>query len=244
MNKWQNKKFVFLGDSITFGVGTTKRYFDYLKDGLGIIPYGFGIDGAQYATVYNEAEKATREVPDADCVVVFAGTNDFNGGVPIGEFFTETLDDVVLYRDEAGNPTTTERRKKRDFIYSCDTFCGRMNKVFSFLKTKYADKQIIVMTPLHRAYACFSKDNIQYNELYANGSGLFLESYVEAIRKAADIWSLNLIDLYRESGLFPLIDEYGKYFANDKTDRLHPNEKGHERIAKLLAEKLACLPVL
>ena len=80
MNKWQNKKFVFLGDSITFGVGTTKRYFDYLKDGLGIIPYGFGIDGAQYATVYNEAEKATREVPDADCVVVFAGTNDFNGG--------------------------------------------------------------------------------------------------------------------------------------------------------------------
>ena len=151
---------------------------------------------------------------------------------------------MVLYRDEAGNPTTTERRKKRDFIYSCDTFCGRLNKVFSFLKTKYADKQIIVMTPLHRAYACFSKDNIQYNELYANGSGLFLESYVEAIRKAADIWSLNLIDLYRESGLFPLIDEYGKYFANDKTDRLHPNEKGHERIAKLLAEKLACLPVL
>ena len=116
--------------------------------------------------------------------------------------------------------------------------------MFSFLKTKYADKQIIVMTPLHRAYACFSKDNIQYNELYANGSGLFLESYVEAIRKAADIWSLNLIDLYRESGLFPLIDEYGKYFANDKTDRLHPNEKGHERIAKLLAEKLARLPVL
>ena len=102
MNKWQNKKFVFLGDSITFGVGTTKRYFDYLKDGLGIIPYGFGIDGAQYATVYNEAEKATREVPDADCVVVFAGTNDFNGGVPIGEFFTETLDGVVLYRDYDG----------------------------------------------------------------------------------------------------------------------------------------------
>ena len=243
MNEWQNKKFVFLGDSITFGVGTKKRYFDYLKGELGIIPYGFGIDGAQYSAVLCEAERAAKEVPDADCIVVFAGTNDFNCGVPIGEFFTETLEDVVLCRDDDGTPTHTEKRKKREFVFSPETFCGRLNEVFSFLKTKYADKRIIVATPLHRAYACFSNDNIQYNELYANGCGLFLESYVDAIRKAADIWSLTLIDLYRESGLFPLIGEYGKYFANAETDRLHPNEKGHKKIAAVFAKRLSEIPV-
>ena len=188
------------------------------------------------------AVKAATEVPDADCVVVFAGTNDFCGGVPIGEFFTEHKEEVVVLRDANGKPLRTEIRRKREFVFSEETFCGRMNRVFSFLKTKFYDKRIIVMTPLHRAYAEFAPDNIQYDELYSNSAGLFLEDYVAAIRKAADVWSLNLIDLYRDGGLFPLIGGYGRYFANEKTDRLHPSAEGHKRIAAVICEKLSVIP--
>lgn len=242
MSDWKDKKVVFLGDSITYGVGTTRRYFDYLAETTGIIPVGFGIDGAKYLQVYDEAVKAATEVPDADCVVVFAGTNDFCGGVPIGEFFTEHKEEVVVLRDANGKPLRTEIRRKREFVFSEETFCGRMNRVFSFLKTKFYDKRIIVMTPLHRAYAEFAPDNIQYDELYSNSAGLFLEDYVAAIRKAADVWSLNLIDLYRDGGLFPLIGGYGRYFANEKTDRLHPSAEGHKRIAAVICEKLSVIP--
>ena len=214
MSDWKDKKVVFLGDSITYGVGTTRRYFDYLTETAGIIPVGFGIDGAKYLQVYDEAVKAATEVPDADCVL----------------------------RDADGKPLRTEIRRKREFVFSEETFCGRMNRVFSFLKTKFYDKRIIVMTPLHRAYAEFAPDNIQYDELYSNSAGLFLEDYVAAIRKAADVWSLNLIDLYRDGGLFPLIGGYGRYFANEKTDRLHPSAEGHKRIAAVICEKLSVIP--
>ena len=39
-----------------------------------------------------------------------------------------------------------------------------------------------------------------------------------------------------------MIEEHVQYFANPETDRLHPNAKGHERIARTLMYQLLTIP--
>ena len=230
----------FLGDSITDGVGTTKRYIEYIAERTGAKTYGFGVNGAQSTDLFSQLERLDKCVGENfDILFLLIGTNDFNSGVSLGEFFTEHIEEVPVNSNEKGEFTYYVSRKKREFVFDENTFKGRLNKFFAFVKDKYYDKRIIIATPLHRAYAYFGGDNIQQNELYANRTGEYLESYVEAVRKAADVWSVELIDLYLESGLFPLNEtSAAKYFNNVKTDRLHPNANGHERIAEVVLRRI------
>ena len=39
-----------------------------------------------------------------------------------------------------------------------------------------------------------------------------------------------------------MMDEYAQYFADPATDRLHPNDKGHERMARTLYYQLSAIP--
>ena len=95
------------------------------------------------------------------------------------------------------------------------------------------------MSPLHRAYADFGCENIQYNELYPNARGLYLDDYLKVVREAANVWATEFIDMNAVSGLFPLYDKSASlYFANDKFDRLHPGKRGHSRMAEVLYRKL------
>lgn len=230
----------FLGDSITDGVGTTKRYIEYIAERTGAKTYGFGVNGAQSTDLFSQLERLDKCVGENfDILFVLIGTNDFNSGVSLGEFFTEHIEEVPVNSNDKGEFTYYVSRKKREFVFDENTFKGRLNKFFAFVKEKYYDKRIIIATPLHRAYAYFGGDNIQQNELYSNRTGEYLESYVEAVRKAADVWAVELIDLYRESGLFPLFEtSAAKYFNNVKTDRLHPNANGHERIAEVVLRRI------
>lgn len=239
----KNLRICFLGDSMTYGVGTTKKYQDIIAELTGAEVFGFGIDGAKTIHLFTELENMEKTVgTDFDVLSILIGTNDFCGSVPIGEFFTEHEENIVVSTDENGEPNGYAIRKKREFIFTDDTFCGRLNKIFAYVKERYADKRIILVTPPHRAYAYFGLDNVQPSELYANSAGEYFEKYVETERKAADIWSVELVDVYRDSGLFPLADANAKlYFHDDKTDRLHPGAKGDELIAKTIIRKLGSI---
>ncbi len=245
--QWKNKRACFLGDSITDGVGvkTGERYFDLLKNDFGMETHGYGVNGANSADVYQQALKVYDTFGnDVDAVFILIGTNDYNSSCPIGEWFTTHTETVVTEKNDSGEPVRKEERIVREFVFDNCTFKGRLNRLFAFLKKQYAEKTIVIMTPLHRAFAVFGRDNIQYNELYANSIGKFIGDYVEAVREAADIWSLSLIDLYRESGLFPLFEESAAaYFTNVDTDRLHPGKGGHERMARVIAAKLPTIAV-
>lgn len=131
-----------------------------------------------------------------------------------------------------------ELRRHREFQMNDSTFTGNINRVLSYLKHNYPDKQIIILTPIHRAFAKFGDKNVQPDENYANGQGLYIESYINTLREAADLWSIPVIDLYRESGLFPLEERHDRYFHHSETDRLHPNDNGHYRIARTIQAKL------
>ena len=240
INEWKNKTCVFLGDSITQGVGTTKAYWSYLKDFLNIDEHSYGVNGAQSSAIVNQLNNATNALgaDNIDAIFVFFGTNDFNGGVPIGDWFTETTEDVVINSSTGATAT----RKKRNFTTGSNTFKARLNTGLSAIKNQYPKAQVILMTPIHRAYATFGATNIQYNELYANSIDVYFEEYIKAVREAADIYSIYLIDLYRDCGLYPLDSNYSQYFHNADTDMLHPNAKGHYRIAQTIAKALSKIP--
>jgi lysophospholipase L1-like esterase len=40
-----------------------------------------------------------------------------------------------------------------------------------------------------------------------------------------------------------MIDEHAQFYRNAETDRLHPNDKGHERMARVLMYQLLAQPI-
>ena len=237
-NHWQNSKVAFLGDSITdaIHVGTSKNYWQFLEEMLQIKPLVYGINGQQFIDIPTQAERLFNDHNDnVDAVMVFAGTNDYCAGVPLGEWFTYSECPVNFHGE-------TVIRRKRETNYDENTFRGRINIAMKYLKEHFPASQIILLTMLHRGFAQFSEYNIQPPECYANGCGLFVESYAEVIKEAANIWAVPVIDLNSLSGLYPMLDAHASYFANVNTDRLHPEISGHQRIAQTLAYQLLSLP--
>lgn len=237
-SQWQGKRVAYLGDSMTDKrrVGTTCVYWEYLSELLGIEPSVYGISGNQWDGIYRQALKLHEEKgTDVDAILIFAGTNDYNHSIPMGEFFSETTKET----NHNGNMVT---RKYRTPILNDSTFCGRINKVMSYLKNNYPRQQIIIMTPIHRGFAQFSNKNVQPDENYTNAQGLYIDAYIAALKQAASYWAVPLIDLYSSSGLFPLADAQSQYFNNKETDRLHPNALGDYRLAKTIQYQLLALP--
>ncbi len=232
----QKPRFCFLGDSITCGLEAkdNERYYNVVARNFNAQPVSFGVSGAKSVDLLAQIQKMHESFgKDVDAIFILIGTNDYCAGVPIGRFFSEKQATVVCAYDEKGNPIAEKTLKKREFITDETTFCGRLNAVFSRLKALYPLTPMVIITPPHRAYANFGGDNVQYDELYANDIGEYFETYVAALKQCADIWSVPVIDVYRESGLFPLNDDNARaYFSNEKTDRLHPNAAGHAVIAR------------
>ncbi len=237
-SQWQGKKVAYLGDSMTQRSknGTNTIYWEYLTDLLGIEPYVYGISGNQWNGIYQQAVKLREEKgTDVDAIFIFAGTNDFNHSIPLGKFFNEPT-------KPTNHNGTIVNRKYRTIIESDSTFCGRINKVMTFLKANFPDQQIIIMTPIHRGFAKFSENNVQPEENFANAEGLYIDDYVNILKQAALTWAVPVIDLYSLSGLYPLSDSHTKYFINSDTDRLHLNAVGNYRLAKTIQYQLLTLP--
>mgnify|MGYP000800210737 FL=1 len=122
--QWKGRKVAFMGDSITdkAHVGTTKNYWQYLQEMLGLVPFVYGINGQQWRDVPGQCEKLRAERGgDIDAILIFAGTNDFNSGTPLGEWYT--TGEVPV---EVSGPRS-EIRTRRTLSMDGDTFRGRIN---------------------------------------------------------------------------------------------------------------------
>ena len=240
---WSGKKVVFLGDSITDPAQIKRHdrhvYWEFLEKDCGIEPHVYAVSGYQWLNIYPMAQRMQTEMTNSvDAILILLGTNDYNSGVPLGEWY-ETEEKDVNRRG------VTIRLPHRAFAKNMGTVRGRINTVMEYLKRNFPDQQIVLMTPLHRGYANFGSSNVQPPENVPNVLGLYVESYVQVIREAADIWSVPLVDLYRDAGLFPCDPAYAKYFADggvDGKDNLHPNTLGHRRLAKVIGERLRTIP--
>jgi lysophospholipase L1-like esterase len=237
-SQWQGKRVAYLGDSMTDKrrVGTSCVYWEYLSELLGVEPFVYGISGNMWNGIYKQVEKLQQEHgKGVDAIFIFAGTNDYNHNTPLGNFFTETT-------KQTNYNGTLVTRKYRTLVMDDSTFCGRINKVMLYLKNNYPEQQIVLMTPIHRGYAKFNEKNVQPDENYSNGLGLYIDAYIDILKQAASYWAVPLIDLYSQSGLYPLADSHAIYFHNADTDRLHPNARGDYRLAKTIQYQLQALP--
>jgi lysophospholipase L1-like esterase len=241
---WAGKRVGYIGDSITdpncYG-NEIKKFWSFLEEWLGITPYVYGISGRQWNDAAHQAEQLKNEHgDDVDGIIVFLGTNDFNSGIPVGDFYAESEEEVMAARGEMKKLVT---RKKRSLVMDNATLKGRINLGMAKLKSLYPDKQIVLLTPLHRSIANFGDKNVQPDERYQNSCGEYIDAYINAVKEAGNVWGVPVIDLNAVSGMNPMVEEQLIYFHNASFDRLHPNTKGQERMARTLMYALLSLPI-
>lgn len=209
----ENKRFIFLGDSITEGVGTSeesKIYLNLLKEKYTFkSAKNYGVSGTRIAKQYKKSDnpqwdndfisRMGKMDPDADFVVVFGGTNDFGTGeAPLG-----TFEDRTPY-----------------------TFYGACHVLMEELINKYPASTIVFLTPLHRC----NEDNYKGdgNKPYNFAP---LSTYVDIIKEVAKYYALPVLDLFSMSGIQPKVPILQEKYC---PDGLHPNDAGHALIAKRL----------
>ena len=201
-------KINFLGDSITMGVGASCNeniFHRVLRDKVGLADArNYGISGTRFALQHNRTQ----------------ATHDNNA---FTERFDKMLDDadaVVVFggtNDYGHGDAPLGEPSDR----TPETFYGACHYLFSGLIKKYIGKPIVIMTPLHRTDECKGTDTPDQS----------LKTYVDIIREVAEIYSLPVLDLFKESGMQPLVPEVQKmYFI----DHVHPNDNGHALIAHKL----------
>jgi lysophospholipase L1-like esterase len=242
IHPWAGKRVAYLGDSITDPKvkAAKKKYWEWLEEWLGITPWVYAISGRQWNDIPRQAQQLHEEHGDSvDAILIFIGTNDFNDSVPIGEWFTEDEQETWAARGQA---KTLQKRRHRTPIMGDETYRGRINKALSTVKALYPTKQIVLLTPIHRSDFHANDKNWQCDESYTNQCGLYIDDYINAVKEAGNLWSVPVIDWNASCGLFPLLQAHGQYFNNATTDLLHPNDLGHQRMARTLLYQLLALP--
>ena len=240
---WQGRRVAYFGDSITDpkNDASTQKYWRYLQEWLQIEPYVYGRSGRQWNDIPRQVDQLKAEHGDSiDAIMIFIGTNDYNAGVPIGEWFTEREEQVMAGIHE---PKHMVDCKHRYPVMSDSTYRGRINKALDYVKRMYPQKQIVLLTPIHRAEFYANDSNWQPREDYTNKCGEYIDAYVQSVKEAGNLWAIPVIDMNALSGLYPLMDEETQFFHNPQNDRLHPNDEGQRRMALTLMYQLLTLPI-
>ena len=240
---WKGKRVAYFGDSITDprNNGSKKKYWGFLQDWLGIETYVYGRSGRMWNDVKRQADLLHEEHGDSvDAILIFMGTNDYNTGVPIGEWFVEKEEQVMAGIHEVKHLVD---RRHRYPVMSDSTYRGRINMALDYVKRLYPQKQIVLLTPIHRAEFYANEKNWQPREDYTNKCGEYIDAYVQSVKEAGNLWAVPVIDLNALCGLYPLMDEMAQYFKSAENDRLHPNDEGHRRMALTIMQQLLALPV-
>lgn len=203
----KGKRINFLGDSITAGVGTSSeecRFVNlFLSEAEAAEARNYGISGTRLAN------QTDREHDTMD--------NSYSERLHTME---QEADIVVVFggtndygHGDAPFGTSADRTP--------DTYCGACHYILSELIKKYPEALIVVMTPIHR-------EN-EWNP--SMGNGLPLKSYVDALKEAAEYYSVPVLDLYAMGGIYPDIPEQKAAFC---PDGLHPNDAGNRLIFQRL----------
>ena len=209
----QGLKINFLGDSITEGHGCSSvaaRFSDKIAAEYGAITRNYGISGTRLARQKTPSDNPRHDLDFPSRVA------EMNPDVDVVVVFGGTNDfghgDAPF--GEFSDPTA-------------DTFCGALHELYTSLLEKYPAATIMLITPLHRS-----------TEDIPNMHGKKLAAYVEMIRKAAEYYSLPVLDLYATYGVQPAVPVMKNAYM---PDGLHPNDAGHVILTRKIAKFIESL---
>lgn len=214
----QGKKINFLGDSITFGVGASnpsKCYVNLIAARTGAVCRNYGISGTRIAR-----QKVSRE---DGCDLDFCGR--------IEEMDPDA--DVIVIFGGTNDYGHGDAPIGNFFDRTPDTFYGALHYLYSQLLTKYPKAQFLILTPLHRGYEDWQGPNMPVWD-----PPKILKTYVDCIRRVAEYYSLPVLDLYATSGIQPAVPILKEMYM---PDWLHPNDAGHDIIARKVINALKLL---
>lgn len=170
INKWNDKKWITLGDSITKAGG----YQQILKNRLGFKSIdNMGINGQTMA--YQNKKQSTYNLgkdidfKKYDLVTIFIGTNDFRYEKKLGHIKDIGCNDL----DEK-------------------TFCGSYQLLIEYILLSNPNIDLVLVTPIQR-----TKDG--YDGQFTNKAGYKLVDYINSIKLLGEKYSLPVLDLYNIS---------------------------------------------
>ena len=192
-------KINFLGDSITEGHGCSSeatRFTDKIAAEQGAITRCYGIGGTRLARQTKPSEWPRHDLDFPSRVA------EMDPDADLVVVFGGTND---FGHGDAPFGDFSDR--------TAETFCGALHELYVSLLEKFPEATIMVMTPLHRA-----------TEAIPNMHGKVLKDYVDMIRRAAEYYSLPVLDLYATYGVQPAVPVMKEKYM---PDGLHPNDAGH-----------------
>ena len=208
--KLQGLKINFLGDSITEGHGCSaveKRFSDMIAAEYGAVTRCYGIGGTRLARQTKPSENPRHDLDFPSRV------KEMDPDADVVVVFGGTND---FGHGDAPFGEFSDR--------TADTFCGALHELYTMLLEKYPRSTVAVITPLHRS-----------TEAIPNMHGRVLQEYVDMIRRAAEYYSLPVLDLYANYGVQPAVLAMKEMYM---PDGLHPNDAGHvlltSRIVKFI----------
>ena len=209
-------KILFLGDSITQGVGASceaNNYVNLVGKMLHCQTRNYGVSGTRIgrqthvnvSSLWNYDFRLRTQImeEDADVVFVFGGTNDYGHGR------------LVL-----GSP-----RKRVQ-----GTFCNELRLLIEDLCEKYGKEKLCFALPTRR----FDEDGVCCKGENGDEKGESLSEYVSAMRQIFGEYEISYIDLY-ENGIPKPITNTGDAYT---VDGVHPNDNGYALIAEKICEHL------
>ena len=203
-------KINFLGDSITEGHGCSsmeKRFADRIAAEYGAVTRCYGIGGTRLARQTKPSDNPRHDLDFPSRV------NEMAPDADVVVVFGGTND---FGHGDAPFGQPDDR--------TADTFCGALHELYTALLNRYPEARIVILTPLHRE-----------TERIPNMHGKVLQEYVDAIRRAAEYYSLPVLDLYAAYGVQPAVPVMKARFM---PDGLHPNDAGQEMLTRQIAQFL------
>ena len=203
-------KINFLGDSITEGHGCSseeKRFTDKIAAEYGAITRCYGIGGTRLARQTAPSGNPRHDLDFPSRVA------EMDPDADVVVVFGGTND---FGHGDAPLGTFADRTPY--------TFYGACHHIMTRMHERFPGKPMVILTPLHR----LNEDNPKGdgNKAYNVAP---LKVYVNIIREVAEFYSIPVLDLYAESGIQPKVDVIRERYC---PDGLHPNDAGHELLAK------------
>lgn len=209
-------RILFLGDSITEGIGASSHdssYVSLVRKKTGYEVLNYGVSGTRIARQKKFSATTLRDYDfllrlvimpkDADFVFVFGGTNDFGHG--------------DLHLGNIG-------------VRDANTFVGSLYLLIEALIAKYRREKICFILPLHR----FDESPKLCKGELGDELGASLQEYVEVMTKIISSYGIDYIDLYNNGFPKPKVSTGDEYTA----DGIHPNDKGHELVSNAICNYL------